>query len=83
MPVRFFALLPSGEFLQTTHGLRLFAPFRALGRLCLALGFVAVFGVGQIHLLKLALHLLFTAAAALLAIAEAGGPKNVWQVENF
>src|SRR3989442_1563041 len=59
-------LLAPGEFLQSVHHLQLFAALRTLRRLGLSLVFVTVFRLRQIHLFKLALHLLLAAAAALL-----------------
>jgi len=60
-------LLPAGQLLQPIHRLQLLAPLGGLRRLRLALAFIAVLGLGQIHLLELALHLLAAAAALLIA----------------
>ncbi len=64
-------LLAAGEFLQAVEDLELFAAFGGLRGLGLALGLVAVVGLGEVELIELALHLVFAAARLLIALAAA------------
>jgi len=64
-------LLAAGEFLQAVEDLELFAAFGGLRGLGLALGFVAVVGLGEIELIELALYLVLAASRLLIALAAA------------
>ena len=64
-------LLAAGQFLQSIHHLQVLAELVVLRPLCLALRFIPVLGLRQVHLLELALHALVHAAPLIAAVAVA------------
>jgi hypothetical protein len=64
-------LLPLGQLLKAVHDLQLLAALGAQRRAGLALTLVTLFGIGQIELFELTLHLLLAAALVPLPVPAA------------